>query len=421
MNIRIEKPIQGGRVNIPASKSVSHRAVIAAALAEGTSIVENVLLCEDLYATKDAVEALGAVVKVEGTRWTITGMSTSSSTCEVHCRESGSTLRFMIPIMLAKGGKNVFHGSGRLVTRPITPYIDICAEQGIQYRYKGALPLQTEGRLRSGCYDLPGDVSSQFVTGLLLALPLLKGDSEIRITGPLESQDYVLLTLQVLQAFGIQIKQVGDDRFLIPGSQRYQARSYVVEGDYSQAAFWVVAGALGTTPMELNGLQEESVQADRRIVDIAGDFGVSVQWADEKLIVHPSQTKGTYVDVSQCPDLGPALSVLGAASEGRTSITGGKRLRIKESDRITSMATELRKLGAEVSEVEDGMSILAKELCQHEELLGWNDHRVVMALAACAGKVDGTVRISGAEAITKSYPNFFEHMRMAGAVVKEDA
>lgn len=421
MNIRIEKPIQGGRVNIPASKSVSHRAVIAAALSEGTSVVENVLLCEDLYATKDAVEAMGALVKEEGTTWTITGMSASKSKRQVHCRESGSTLRFMIPILLAKGGKNVFHGSGRLVTRPITPYIDICAGQGIPFSYKGSLPLETDGQLGSGCYELPGDVSSQFVSGLLMALPLVEGDSEIRISGPLESQDYVLLTLQVLRAFGIQIKQVEEDRFFIPGSQRYQARSYVVEGDYSQAAFWIVAGALGSTPLELNGLSRASVQADRRIVDIAVDFGVSVKWEEEKLIVRPSATRGKPVDVSQCPDLGPALSVLGAASEGTTSIRGGKRLRIKESDRIASMATELRKLGAEVTELEDGMSIHAQELRQQEALCGWNDHRVVMALAACAGKVNGSISISGAEAISKSYPNFFEHMRMAGAGVKEEA
>lgn len=418
----IENSRLKGNIKIPPSKSMSHRAIMAAGLSKGKSEIKNLIFSKDIKATIECMRNVGASIiehedsiEVEG----IGGVQIKKY--NFYCNESGSTIRFMIPIgMMDHDNKQavVFHGEGRLKTRPLTPYFDIFNKMNIQYEYPSSLPLKIWGTLESGIYELPGNVSSQFVTGLMYALSLSEGDSVIKMTSTLESKSYVDMTIDVLKAFGINIENKEYKEFYVPGNGKYNSREYTVEGDYSQVAFFIVAGLINGD-LRLTGLKEKSLQGDSEILEIVKRMGGDIRFEDGVLIVKKSKTHGVEIDMSEIPDMLPAISVLAALSEGRTHLYNGQRIRLKESDRIKAMYTELKKLGAKVEETEDGLIINGVAQLTGGAVEGWNDHRIVMALAVAATCASSPVTITDAHAITKSYPHFFDDLKVIGGHIHE--
>lgn len=384
MNVTITPGRLAGTITPPPSKSQAHRLLIAAALGAGESHIGNLAHSQDIDATLRCMAAL----KAQGEKLP-----------ELDCGESGSTLRFLIPVALALRGGGRFTGHGRLMERPQEPYFAIFREKGISYEQKNGT-LTVEGRLTPGDYTLPGDVSSQFVTGLLYALPLLDGDSRILLTTPLESRGYIDMTLDALEQFGVQAEYDGDRTFRVPGHQTYQPRDLTIEADWSNAAFWYAACFLGCD-LEIQGLNACSAQGDMRIVP----YFVKLQG------------KGPVdLDVSQCPDLVPPLAAMAALRGGETTaIVNAARLRIKESDRLATVTEVLGALGAEVEEFEDHLVIHGKErLPGGVTVSGHNDHRIAMMAAIAAIRCEKPVMVTGAECVKKSYPDFWENYRSLG-------
>lgn len=405
MDVLITPKFLSGRVTPPSSKSMAHRAILAAALAEGESRVENLSFSQDIQATLDCVGLLGCewsqpssdtvVLQGSGKR----GVS-SEELPLFDCGESGSTLRFLIPIALAVRGGGRFTGRGRLMERPQKPYFDIFEEKGISYSREGGV-LTVQGKLPPGEYRLPGNVSSQFVTGLLYALPLLDGDSEIVLTSALESSGYVDMTLQMLDTFGIKVEKDGG-QYRVPGGQAYASRTVTVEGDWSQAGFWYAAKALGN-PVEIVGLKGDSAQGDRVV---------------KEHFFRLSQDGEVEIDLSGCPDLLPPLAVMAAARRDITRFTGAARLRLKESDRLATVHALLTALGCPAQEGPDSLTVHG----QGPGLTGGtadgaNDHRIVMAAAIAATACQRPVKILGAQAVDKSYPAFWQHYQQLGGEI----
>jgi len=415
--IIIKPKLLKGNIVVPSSKSLGHRGIIAAALSRGISRVDNIQLSKDIEATMELMKELGAVVNIEDQNLYIDGrkMFSYEKKLDLRCRESGSTLRFLIPLALTKDGDYIFHGEGKLISRPLEPYYEIFEEKGIKYsREEDGLPLKVSGKLTSGTYRVRGDISSQFITGLLFSLPILEGNSRIQITTKLESKGYIDLTLDILKDFGIEIENNNYKEFNIRGAQKYNCRNYYVEGDYSQGAFFLVAGALGSS-IVCSGLNKDSLQGDKVILDILEAMGCNVEESEEGIKVKPSKTKGIEIDASNCPDLVPILTVLASLSEGETKIVNAKRLRIKECDRLHAITKELNKLGANIIELEDSLIISGVNELKGGEVDSHNDHRIVMALAIAATRARGNVIINNPSAVEKSYPNFFkDYFKLGG-------
>lgn len=420
-----------GAVTPPVSKSAAHRAMICASLAAGESAIAPFSPSDDMRATLGAIGALGVTSRLESGTLFIRGLSAAGGIPEVSgaaasgaeasgaeatidCLESGSTLRFLIPVAAALGRPCVFIGRGRLPTRPVGPYLSCLPGAGAVLQTEGGLPLRLCGRLRTGVYRLPGDVSSQFVTGLLLALPLLDGDSRIALTSPLQSAGYVTLTRSIMRDFGVETRPIADG-WLIPGGQQYQACPFKVEGDWSQAAFWLAAGALGG-PVACRGLRPDSAQGDREIVPLLRRFGAHVESGGGTVTVSRSELRGIEIDARQIPDLVPILAVLACFARGRTVIRGAERLRLKESDRLHAMARGLTFLGASAAEREDGLVIdgSGEEGPSGGEADGAGDHRIVMALSIAAAHCRGGGAVTGSGSVAKSYPGFFEDFSALG-------
>lgn len=403
-----------GEIKIPPSKSMSHRAIICAALAEGKSVVSNLIFSKDIEASIGAMEALSAkftrgedFLEVEGIK------EIKNKEATIDCNESGSTIRFMIPIAAALSAKASFVGQGRLVERPLDLYAEAFEKKNMAYNYSGRLPFEVNSQLKSGRYQIRGDVSSQFISGLLFALPLLDGKSQIDIIGKFESKAYVDLTLSALADFKIDIKKGEKNSYIIEGSQKYIAKDYRVEGDYSQGAFWLVAGCIGEGLL-CKDLNSSSLQGDKEVVDILKRMGADIEISKNEISISRSDTKGTIIDAAECPDLIPVLCVLAALSEGESRVINGQRLRIKESDRIKSTVSELSKLGADIVETEDGMIINGKKMLDGGQVSSWNDHRIAMALAIASIRCKDKVVIDGSDSVSKSYPNFFEDFASLG-------
>lgn len=406
-----------GSVTIPASKSMCHRAVICAALAQGTSQLFDATMSDDIHATIEGMRALGADICVDGNRLTITGtggIHVRHST--IACGESGSTLRFLIPLALLAAETVTFTGRGRLAVRPLAEYEALCQEQGLVWGSDGGLPVTVCGQLQPGQFSLRGNVSSQFLSGLLFALPLLAGDSTISMTTPLESRGYVDLTLAALAEFGVLATHRNYQEFHIPGRQSYKPRQYSVEGDFSQAAFWLVAGTIGAEVSCL-GLAEQSMQGDKVIAALLKKAGGAVRFTDTRLTAAPSLTRGTIIDAADCPDLVPVLAVLACLSQGETRIIQAGRLRFKESDRLAAITRELTKLGGNIREDGDSLVIDGKAELSGGEVDSWQDHRIAMALAVASVRCRYPVTIHGAECVNKSYPNFWRDFASLGGVI----
>ncbi len=399
---------------------MSHRAIICAGLSEGISTINNVGISQDIEATCEALRSLGITVDKEASSLRIKGRAVLELiNSRIDCRESGSTLRFIIPIAASTGKPVAFYGEGKLPERSLVPYYNIFEKQGIKYETNsGNLPLRINGRLAPGEFQLEGNISSQFISGLMFALPLLEGDSQITVTTELESKPYLDLTMKALKAFSIYIENHDYRTFIIKGKQKYRAADYSVEGDFSQAAFWLAAGSLGSD-LVCKGLDMESMQGDKSVMKILGEMGCSIIIEGDNVRALPSNTKGIVIDASQCPDLVPILAVLGALSEGRTEIINAKRLRLKESDRLKAVSSELGKLGACIMEKQDGLIIDGRKSLRGGKVDSWNDHRIAMALAIAATRCEEPVVISNAFCVKKSYPDFWEHYKALGGRIDE--
>ena len=410
MNVTITPAKLAGTVTPPPSKSQAHRVLIAAALADGVSHIHNVAFSQDIEATINCLEELGAQFDRDGSTVTVHGMGANTMSPlrrmaypHLDCGESGSTLRFLIPVALAVRGGGIFTGRGRLMERPQKPYFDLFDEKGIFYEQKDGV-LTVTGMLTPGEYRLPGDVSSQFFTGLLYALPLLGGPSAIIPTTPLESEGYIRMTLQVMAQFGVEMPVTMSlpPHYHPQGNQTYRAADVSVEADWSQAGFWYAAKALGN-PVETAGMNPGSTQGDRVIADH---------------FVKLSRPGDADIDVSGCPDLVPPLAAMAAVRSGVTRLTNAARLRIKESDRLAAVTQVLNALGADVAEGPDSLIIRGKNmLAGGVKVDSCNDHRIAMMAAIAAARCEAPVTVQGAECVAKSYPNFWDDYEALGGKV----
>lgn len=400
MKVIINKSKAIGKISAPPSKSMAHRMLISAGLSEGKSIVHKIAPSEDILATLDCLEALGAKYNYDGYTVEIEGIGRGMIFAKntMKCRESGSTLRFFLPLCMIYGKETVFDGSETLLNRPLGVYEDLCKNNGILFKNNGK-EITVKGTLNAGVFEIPGNISSQFITGLLFALPLLTGDSLIKIIPPIESLSYINLTIDALAEFGIIIKWKDENTLYIKGNQKYQPREVTVEGDYSNTAFFEALNTVGSD-VKIEGLNPKSIQGDRVYKELF-----------KKL-----DNENPTIDISDCPDLGPILFAIAGAKHGGT-FTGTKRLKIKESDRSWAMASELLKFGIETKIGEDTVKIYPKDFHKPTEVLyGHNDHRIVMSLSVLLTLTGGT--IDGAEAVRKSMPDFFKNLENLGVDIQ---
>ncbi len=411
MNVTITPARLRGSVTPPPSKSQAHRLLIAAALADGESHISNVAPSQDIEATLRCLAELGAGFERDGATVTVRGMGANAMSPlrrlappRLDCGESGSTLRFLIPVALAVRGGGVFTGRGRLMERPLGPYLDLFREKGIFCEQRGG-SLTVQGYLTPGEYRLPGDVSSQFFTGLLFALPLLPGPSALIPTTRLESFDYVAMTLDAMGRFGVQFPATMSlpPHYHPSGNQTYRPRDALVEADWSQAAFWYAACAMGGD-IAVEGMDPRSIQGDKVFVD----------WV--------RTVKGggpVHIDVSGNPDLAPPLAAMGAVMDGTLHIENAARLRIKESDRLSAIASVLGAMGADVREEADKLVIAGREALAGGATVDCrSDHRIAMMAAIAAARCVKPVTLTGAECVNKSYPGFWEDYKALGGKIE---
>lgn len=414
MDVTVSPSSLQGSVAAVASKSDAHRKLVAAALSTTPTSLIMTGSCEDIEATMRCLTALGASFDVREKSVVVTPITEAPEEAWLDCGESGATFRFMLPVAAALGVHTHFTGEGRLPERPISDLVEVMSDNGVLFS-SATLPFSIAGRLEAGRYPLRGDVSSQYITGLMLALPVVDGESSIDLLSPLKSSAYVDMTLAVLDEFGVD--QSGfEGGWTIRGSQRFVSPgSVLVDGDWSSAAFPLAAGALHGS-VSVTGLDIESIQGDRRVMEVLASFGAIVSsHADEASVVADSLGGGVF-DVDEIPDLLPILAVVASCARGTTRFTGAERLRHKESDRLTATADLLTRLGIEVEERADELVVYGGELTGGT-VDGYNDHRIVMAAAIAGTRASGPVTISDAEAIRKSYPTFFKDLVALGGEV----
>ena len=405
-DVKFSPFIPNGTLNAPPSKSDVHRAIICAAMAGGKSRISPVALSNDIRATIGCIKALGADAVLDGDVLTVDGTNMyKNKSALLDCGESGSTLRFFIPIAAAGAVNATFIGKGKLPERPIGIFTEALPKAGTACKTEGGLPLEISGQLKSGVFKIPGNVSSQFITGLLLALPVLEGDSEIVLTSPLESVGYIAMTIRTMKQFGVEI-QTTENGWYIKGGQAYKPCNYTTDGDWSQAAFFMVAGAINGD-VTVKGVNKNSAQGDKKIAEILKDFGADVEWNDTSVRVKKGELKALTIDAKQIPDLVPILSVCASFAEGTTKIINAERLRIKECDRLKASSELINNLGGSVRELADGLEIDGVKSLKGGSVDGYNDHRMVMSAGICAANVEGEIECSYALSINKSYPDFY--------------
>lgn len=405
-DVKFSPFVPNGTVNVPPSKSDVHRAIICAAMANGVSRISPVALSNDIKATIGCIKALGADAVLENNVLTVDGTNMyKNKTALLDCGESGSTLRFFIPIAAVGNINATFVGKGKLPQRPIGIFTEALPKAGTVCKTEGGLPLEIKGQLKSGIFEIPGNVSSQFITGLLLALPILEGDSEIVLTSPLESVGYIAMTIRTMKQFGVNIDTT-ENGWHIKGGQTYKSCNYTTDGDWSQAAFFMVLGAV-SGKVTVKGVAKDSTQGDKKCAEILARFGAKVTQLDNEVTVEKGELKAITIDASQIPDLVPVLSVCAAFAEGTTKIINAERLRIKECDRLKATAELLNNLGGKVKELSDGLEITGVSSLKGGNVNGYNDHRIVMSAAVCAAKSDEDITATFAMSINKSYPDFY--------------
>ena len=404
-----------GELSPPPSKSVLHRYIIASSLAKGVSKIENISFSEDIIATIEAMKKLGANIEQKENYLLIDGSDTFKNlneNIEIDCNESGSTLRFLFPLSIVEENKVLFKGRGKLFKRPMTPYFENFEKYKIKHSYIDENKILLEGKLKAGIYEIDGNISSQFITGLLFSLPLLEGESKIIINGKLESSNYIDISLDCLSKFGIKIINNSYQEFIIGGNQSYKVGNYRTEADYSQAAFFLVANAIGSK-IRINDLSEDSLQGDKKIIDYISEID---NWNSKDTLI---------LDGSETPDIIPILSLKAVVSGKKIEIVNIKRLRIKESDRLKATVEELSKLNFDLIEKKDSILINSREnfkVNKNEKIVSLSahsDHRIAMMIAVATTCYDGEILLDNLDCVKKSYPNFWEVFLSLGGKIYE--
>ena len=443
MDLRIFPSKLEGSIKIPPSKSIAHRAIICASLADGKSVLDNIAYSDDINASINAMKALGARFEKDGNKLIVYGNSPSSNTdkvinessekavdknsdkfinqcnkkIEIDCYESGSTIRFLLPILTLFEGEYSISTKGRLLDRPMTPYYEIFDREGVEYsRHGKVLEIAVKKSFKAGTFNMRADISSQFISGMLFMLPLLNHDSEIIISGNMESKGYIDLTIDCLKKFGVEIENNNYRSFYIKGNQSYKPRDYYVEGDYSQLAFFAVADALGSN-VKILDIEKNSLQGDKKILEIIEKFGSELKFGKDgkSLEIIKGNNRAYSFNGSQIPDIVPIISLLASLSEGKTEISHISRLKIKESDRLKAVYTELGKLGADIEMGDDFLIINGVESLKGKvETDSYKDHRIAMMFAIAATVCEEEIILKNAEAVSKSYPDFWEDYRKLG-------
>lgn len=400
-----------GEIPAVSSKSHAHRLLISSALSRNKSTVEINNVSDDISATIRCLEAMGAEIERIGNLFHISPIKGKKNPV-LNCGESGSTLRFLLPVACALGLEPTFTGEGRLPERPLSPLYEELTAHGCRLSGK-TLPLKAAGRLTGGEFSIAGNISSQFLSGLLFALPITEEGGEIRILPPVESASYIDLTANTLKSYGIEIKKA-ENTFAVKGNQTYSAPEYSkAEGDWSNAAFWTAAGAMAGD-IRCDGIDRDSPQGDRKIAEILKAFGCVIFQEQDSVRTEKSDLKAISINAADIPDLVPILAVTASAAEGTTEIYNAQRLRIKESDRLHAIADCISKIGGDIKETNSGLIIKGKKTLDGGTVNGYNDHRIVMSMAIASLICKNPVIINGAEAVNKSYPDFFADFKKLG-------
>lgn len=430
----------GGHINAIPSKSMAHRYLICAALSNGKSFIRCSQTSKDIDATIDCLIKLGATINRNNDIYEVIPINreiVDGNNRRINCGESGSTLRFLLPIISALGIDACVDMQGRLSSRPLSPLYEEMIKHGCTMSEQGSNPLSLQGQLTSGEYVIDGSVSSQFISGLLFALPLLDGDSRIVINGRAQSIPYIHMTIRCLSEFGIRIDSnicnekdeivLSEIYFNIKGNQQYVAKKDLfVEGDWSNIAFWLCAGAIGNNEITCSDIRFDSVQGDKKICHMLERFGAEVIYSDDNdelgdyVCVKNRELKAITIDARDIPDLIPILSVVAATANGTTAIVNASRLRLKESDRLDAITKTLKSIGADVIELDDGLVIHGKKRLEGGVVDSFNDHRIAMMASIASIVCEKEVCIHNAEAVAKSYPTFFEDLKKMGACITID-
>ena len=415
MIAHITPTLMGGKVDSIPSKSYAHRMLLCAMLSNSPTELYGVTGSKDIEATINCIKALYGDVTIKPDKYIVKPIKKEREDIVLDCIESGSTLRFILPIALAMGKSCKVIGKEGLQKRPLKDLVDVLRAHGGVVD-ADALPLNISGQLKSGDYRINGSVSSQYITGLLMALPILDGDSTLTIDGEIVSSKYIDITLDVLQNFGIKIERVDNNSFYIQGNQKYSNKTDLrVQGDWSNAAFWLALGALnGET--QVNKLFFDSVQGDREILQIVMDMGAKVSIKGDNVIVSKKALHSITVDAKDIPDLMPIVSILMANADGISVMKNVDRLKTKETDRLKAIMENLEKMGIK-ARYQDGELLILGGSIKAFSVDSYNDHRMVMMAAIAASIADGNCEITNIEAVDKSYPNFFDDYKKLGGKV----
>ena len=412
MDIRISPSRLSGTLSAISSKSDAHRALICAALSDTATTLLLNGSSEDIQATIRCLKNLGAAFDIQENRITVSPIARRIEHAALNCAESGSTLRFLLPVVAALGCSATFTGQGRLPERPVSPLREALLAHGCQLD-RALLPIKLSGQLSGGVFSLPGNVSSQFLTGLLLCFPLLKEGGEIVLTTPLESSGYVEMTIHTLSCFGVDVERTAQGFRVAPGQRYRSPGTLTICGDWSSAAFWLCGGAL-SGEITCQNLEENSPQGDRAVEEILKSMGAGVERQGGAVTVRPAPLLALRIDAGEIPDLIPVLAAVAAAAQGQTHIVNAARLRIKESDRLHAIWDTLSRLGADIRQQPDGLVITGKPRLLGGEVSSFGDHRIAMSAAIASLSCEKDVIIRKAEVVAKSYPGFWEDFRKLG-------
>ncbi len=406
-----------GTVAAPSSKSYAHRMLICASLSDGPSDIFCSTISADIQATINCLEALGAEITICRDRIAVSPLDKDSARnreCMLDCGESGTTFRFLLPIICALGCKAKFLLHGRLAERPILPLMEELSAHGAKFILQDKSTLLAEGPLSNTDFKIDGGISSQFISGLLMTLPLC-GGGNIHVMGEIQSSPYVAITVDCLLKAGLDVA-VDNNDFSVRGE--YKAKRWNVEGDWSNAAFWLCAGAFAENSVSVSGLNRGSLQGDRRIVELLAQFGAKIDSSGDLITIYPQDLHSIDIDAKNIPDLIPALCVCASAAKGETIIYNAERLRYKESDRLMAAAEVIRLLGGKIEEFSDGLTIRGDPGFHNADVDAWNDHRIAMMASIAAIRSKNGVTLHGAECVKKSYPRFFKDYQILGGNIE---
>jgi 3-phosphoshikimate 1-carboxyvinyltransferase len=413
MTVNCTPSVLSGTIKSISSKSDAHRLLICAALAENKTKIYCNVMSKDIAATICCLKSMGTEISVDGDVITVIPKCFNIK-ADLDCNESGSTLRFLLPLVSALGIDATINGSGRLPQRPIYPLKEEMEKKGVIFHTDNNFPLHLTGQLGAGEYEIQGNVSSQFITGLLMALPILNGDSRIKLIPPVESKSYLNITLSVLRKFGIEVEEQ-ENFYIIKGNQKYISPNEITtDGDWSNSSFFLCAGALSEEGVTVTDLDINSPQGDKQILEVLKNMGADVQISGNEITVKKNNLKGITIDASDIPDIVPIISVVATACTGETRIINAQRLRIKESDRIKSVTRMINSVGGYAEETDDGMIIHGGKTLKGGKVNGYNDHRIVMSASILSILCENNVTITDSNAVEKSYPDFWKCFNKMG-------